>query len=108
MNTYVFQVSVEAGSYKEAVAVMGERLDHDDDYGFPYSVEWDRAAGGSEWDCIWTSHNGGFEVWRNNVTDEMPFTLFHHGEWVGVYWYTQQAKRDAVPLDCSKCEEVAS
>ena len=37
---YNFSVDIDADSKEEAERVMNERLLHDEDYGFPYSVDW--------------------------------------------------------------------
>lgn len=37
---YSFTVTVECESFGEAAHVMGERLGFDEDYGFPYKLEW--------------------------------------------------------------------
>lgn len=38
MAEHTFLVTVTAASREEAVQVMAERLNHDEDYGFDYSV----------------------------------------------------------------------
>jgi hypothetical protein len=37
---HTFIVEVECKDYLQADIVMGERLGYDEDYGFPYSIEW--------------------------------------------------------------------
>jgi hypothetical protein len=37
---HTFIVTVECEEAADALLVMGERLDYDEDYGFPYSVDW--------------------------------------------------------------------
>lgn len=44
MNAYHFTVVVTTGTEDEAKQVMGERLGHDEDYGFEYVVDWFDAA----------------------------------------------------------------
>lgn len=39
MATYVFAVTVETDTAAQAAQVMAERIDHDEDYGFAYTVE---------------------------------------------------------------------
>jgi hypothetical protein len=38
MREYTFSVTVAATSEMEAVQVIAERIEHDEDYGFPYQV----------------------------------------------------------------------
>lgn len=41
MQEYTFSVTVAAPSEMQAVQVIAERIEHDEDYGFPYQViEW--------------------------------------------------------------------
>lgn len=40
---HTFIVTVDCGTFDNAVQVMQERLNHDEDYGFPYIVTWEDA-----------------------------------------------------------------
>lgn len=40
MHEYVFLVRVNTETRQQALNVMGARLGHDEDYGFPYDVTW--------------------------------------------------------------------
>ena len=40
MQEYMFIVTVEAATPEQAGQVIRERIDHTEDYGFPYYVEW--------------------------------------------------------------------
>jgi len=40
-QTFHFAVEVKAETLEQAIQVMSERIEHDEDYGFPYKVEWD-------------------------------------------------------------------
>jgi len=37
---HTFIVEVECEDYTKAMIVIQERIDYDEDYGFPYSVDW--------------------------------------------------------------------
>lgn len=37
---HTFIVTVECEDYNKAMLVIQERLEYDEDYGFPYSIEW--------------------------------------------------------------------
>jgi hypothetical protein len=37
---YKFIVAVEAETYEQACKVMSERISYDEDYGFPYMLDW--------------------------------------------------------------------
>lgn len=39
MTAYTFAVTVECDTAAQAAQVMGERIDHEEDYGFPYTIE---------------------------------------------------------------------
>lgn len=39
LETYSFTVDIKAGSPEQAMKVITERLGHDEDYGFPYTIE---------------------------------------------------------------------
>ena len=41
MKTFEFTVTVEASTYDEALRVMQERILHDEDYGFDYSINYE-------------------------------------------------------------------
>jgi hypothetical protein len=41
---YRFVIAVEAETLDQAKRVVAERLDHDEDYGFPYQIEWYRMS----------------------------------------------------------------
>ena len=41
--TYTFTVTVECETKEQATQVIAERLNHDEDYGFPYEIKWDKA-----------------------------------------------------------------
>ena len=41
--TYTFTVTVECETQEQATQVIAERLNHDEDYGFPYEIRWDEA-----------------------------------------------------------------
>ena len=43
MNKHVFLVTVTADTEEQAAQVMSERLYHDEDYGFDYSVDFEPA-----------------------------------------------------------------
>jgi hypothetical protein len=38
-TAYTFAVTVTTGTAAQAAQVMGERIDHEEDYGFPYKIE---------------------------------------------------------------------
>lgn len=40
MEPFEFTVTVRARNLPDAVSVMRERLDPDEDYGFEYQIEW--------------------------------------------------------------------
>lgn len=40
MPRFTFKVEVDCNSLEDARCVMAERLDPDEDYGFPYKVDW--------------------------------------------------------------------
>lgn len=51
----------------------------------------------------------GWEVYRDAADladDGRPWSLWHHGEYVGTYVTADAAIRDATPVDCSKCDEI--
>jgi len=37
---HTFIVEIDAETYADAQVVMQERMEYDEDYGFPYSVDW--------------------------------------------------------------------
>lgn len=39
LETYSFTVDIKAGSPEQAMKVITERLQRDEDYGFPYTIE---------------------------------------------------------------------
>lgn len=39
MTVYHFDVDVDCASLSEAITVLVERLGHDEEYGFPYTVD---------------------------------------------------------------------
>lgn len=41
--TYVYKVTVKCASPRLADMVLAERLNHDEDYGFDYTISWDEA-----------------------------------------------------------------
>lgn len=41
MKKYQFLVTVVAETHGQAVEVMNERILYNDDYGFPYEVDWE-------------------------------------------------------------------
>lgn len=45
MQDYKFVVNVHAATFEQAHKVMTERIDHTEDYGFPYSIKWDGLRG---------------------------------------------------------------
>jgi hypothetical protein len=66
MAEHTFLVTVTAASREEAVQVMAERLNHDEDYGFDYSVGFE-ATGRT----VNPDHVGEPEhVRRSDITDE--------------------------------------
>jgi hypothetical protein len=40
-DTHTYIVTVSGCNQAEADQVMAERLEHDEDYGFPYKIEWE-------------------------------------------------------------------
>lgn len=40
----VFEITISAESFEQAVQVMSERLDHEEDYGFFYTADYDLKA----------------------------------------------------------------
>jgi len=38
---FQFTTTVEAETYGQAVEVMNERIHYDEDYGFPYEIDWE-------------------------------------------------------------------
>ena len=40
MAVYRYVVTVECDSQEHADQVVSERIDHDEDYGFDYSLDW--------------------------------------------------------------------
>ena len=38
LETYSFMVDIKAASPEQAMKVITERLGHDEDYGFPYTI----------------------------------------------------------------------
>lgn len=38
---FTYTVTIHATTLEEAEQILTERLDHDEDYGFPYSVSWE-------------------------------------------------------------------
>lgn len=40
MQDYEFTVTVHAATLEQAQKVIGERIDHTEDYGFPYLIKW--------------------------------------------------------------------
>jgi hypothetical protein len=44
MEKYRFLVTVVAETHDQAVEVMAERILYDEDYGFPYEVDWEDDA----------------------------------------------------------------
>lgn len=51
----------------------------------------------------------GWEIHRDTpgACDEaQPWSLWHHGEYVNNYATVVDAKADAVPVDCSRCDSV--
>lgn len=49
MNKHVFLVTVTAETEEQAIEVMTERLYHDEDYGFGYSVDFEAGRAVAEW-----------------------------------------------------------
>lgn len=41
MSTFEFTVAVECDTLQQAVKVMSERIYHDEDYGFDYTVDYE-------------------------------------------------------------------
>jgi hypothetical protein len=41
VKTFRFLVIIEAETREEAEQVMAERIGYDEDYGFPYKIDWD-------------------------------------------------------------------
>lgn len=41
MSTFEYVVRIDAATREQADQVMAERLDHDENYGFPYTVGYD-------------------------------------------------------------------
>lgn len=40
ITEYKFIVTVEAETFEQAQEVIKERIDHTEDYGFPYMIDW--------------------------------------------------------------------
>ena len=38
---HTFTVTVKCDTEDQALEVMAERINYDEDYGFPYTIEWD-------------------------------------------------------------------
>lgn len=41
LNPYVASVTIEAETLEDAERVLAERLDYDEDYGFPYTLKYE-------------------------------------------------------------------
>jgi hypothetical protein len=41
MKEHKFVVTVESETYEQALRVMMERIGHNEDYGFEYTIDWD-------------------------------------------------------------------
>jgi hypothetical protein len=51
----------------------------------------------------WEIHRDSEEALADDGNLGLPWSLWHHGEYVGNYATVVDAKADAVPVDCSKC-----
>ena len=79
LKEFSFIVTVEAASVDEAVQVMSERINHDEEYGFDYTIEWNERAShdplmADVWDDGWKAAQDvvdfeGEKVWVHQVLD---------------------------------------
>lgn len=72
MADYVYAVTVTADSPEEAAQVMAERLNHDEDYGFDYTVGFEPMEqvveeGPRQWVVTGTSMVVEAETWEDAI-----------------------------------------